>query len=41
LLLELSLSSQYLSATAPTINIELIWCDCFLPLLMVDLLLSP
>jgi hypothetical protein len=41
LLLEFSLSSQSLFATAPTINIELIWLDCFLPFLMVGLLLFP
>ena len=30
-----------LNPTTPTINIDLLICDCFLPLLVVDLFLSP
>jgi hypothetical protein len=35
----LSLYSSCHTPTAFTININLLWCDCFLPLLMGDLLL--
>ena len=41
LLLKLSLSSQFLSTTAPTINIGLSWYDGLLLFFMVTLLLFP